>query len=87
MTETMRALLTCVVMGGGSAVLLYTIDMAMEERAQRKAQKRAERARRARERRVQTEAEKQMHQQIARNRDELWAKYVQEVQADERVAQ
>ena len=87
MTPTMSALLTSVIVGGVVGVLLYVIDTALQERAQRKARERAERARRARERRVQTEAEKEMHRQIARNRDELWSEYVQEVQADEQSAE
>ena len=82
MTPTMSALLTSVIVGGGTSVLLYVIDTALHERAQRKARERAERARRARERRVQTETEKEMHRQITRNRDELWTEYVQEVRAD-----
>ena len=87
MTPTMSALLTSVIVGGGAGVLLYVIDTALQERAQRKARERAERARQERAQKKQTEAEKEMHRQIARNRDELWSEYVQEVQADERMAQ
>ena len=87
MTPTISALLTMTIAGGGSAVLLYTIDTALQERAQRKARQRAERAQKERAQKKQTEAQKEMHRQIARNRDALWAKYVQEVRADEQNAE
>ena len=82
MTPTISALLTMTIVGGGIAVLAYTIDTALQERARRKERERAERARQKRAQQKQTEAEKEMRRQIARNRDALWAEYVQEVRAD-----
>ncbi len=82
MPPTISALLTMTIVGGGSPVLAYTIDTALQERARRKARQRAERARQKRAQQTRTEAEKEMRRQIARNRDELWNEYMQEVRAD-----